>query len=452
MYEEWSALKKLICIYIVKLKNKIKKLLVRGISPLFLGNAAAGEIVSLIQYGKCEQDGTPTSVAPVDIKCNNGALKMLNLANMIDGNIVVGKYINNSGVEASALSNFYYSPFIPVKASTAYTLKTSRSLNYSSFMEYDANNDFLERTLYGSADTPAGDTVTLTTRNDTAYIRFGSNINGQALTAESVLGIDWMLAEGSAGQSYVPYGQLTIVGTSEVLTVSGANLLNPQTVPDENQFVNKNTGGLTAPSASGGVWRYTDYIPVIGGETYYFHQINATATTAGTAWYDSEKTYIGGINATALGSANNKVTIPSSAAYLRHSWRIDEGYNTDWENTVYICIDGALTEFQSYVTPQTASTVNLLAVGNIKDEQNLISGVVTRKCAACLYDGTQPVGDTYLSTTGGKDNGAIIVYPLAESTTEQATPQSLSTAQGTNIISVTAEVVDIELEAIYKGK
>ena len=286
MYEEWSTLKKLIWIYIVKLKNKIEKLLVRGMSPLFLTNAAAGRIVSLIQYGKCEQNGTPTSSVPVDIYCNNGALKW----------------------------------------------------------------DGVNQRIYAD-------------------------------------------------------------GTPEVLTVGGANLLNPQTVPSDNQFVNKNTGGLTTPSATGGVWRYGDYIPVIGGETYYFHQINATATTAGTAWYDSEQTYIGGINATALGNANNKVTMPSNAAYIRHSWRIDEGYNTDWENTVYICIDGTMTEFKPYVAPQTASVENLLSVGNIADEQDIISGTIKRRCEAIVYDGTQTVTEPYLSSTGGKDNGAIIVQP-----------------------------------------
>lgn len=45
----------------------------------------------------------------------------------------------------------------------------------------------------------------------------------------------------------------------------------------------------------------------------------------------------------------------------------------------------------------------------------------------------------------------IIVYPLATETTEQTTPHSLHTAQGTNVVSVTAEVSDISLTAEYKG-
>lgn len=515
MYEEWSTLKKLIWIYIVKLKNKIEKLLVRGISPLSLANAVAGRIVSLIQYGKCEQDGTPTSVTPVDIKCNNGTLTMVDdelpsgykriTSIKFDGDFwyETGKALTGQDDVTMTLDNTVSSG---QNVFGSYNGTSSGTKNFSLYLYgggsssncYFRYGEQLVRPRYGSGErtitfgksgTSGFQTnVTVTpeefTTTANAYIGMLPNSSFPAFTG-SIIGnilvgtrLKYIPCE-RVSDSEIGYYEavngkfiektgtgvptkgaydtshlnvLMVDGTPEVLTVSGANLLDPQTVPSENQFINKNTGGLTAPSASGGVWRHSEYIPVVGGETYYFHQVNATATTAGTAWYDDELTYVGGINATALGTANNKVTLPSNAAYIRHSWRIDEDYNTDWENTVYICLDGALPEFQPYATPQTASVVNLLAVGDTKDEQDIISGAVTRRCAACLYDGTQPVGNTYLSTTGGKDNGAIIVYPLAESTTEQATPQSLSTVEGTNIVSVTAEVDDIELEVIYKGE
>ena len=50
---------------------------VTGVSPIALANALAHSIKSLTQYGKCVQDGTPTPSAPVDIVCNNGALRMV---------------------------------------------------------------------------------------------------------------------------------------------------------------------------------------------------------------------------------------------------------------------------------------------------------------------------------------------------------------------------------------
>lgn len=48
---------------------------VSGTSPLTLAGAKAGKIKSLVQYGKCSQADTPTPSNPVDIVCNNGALK-----------------------------------------------------------------------------------------------------------------------------------------------------------------------------------------------------------------------------------------------------------------------------------------------------------------------------------------------------------------------------------------
>lgn len=57
------------------------------------------------------------------------------------------------------------------------------------------------------------------------------------------------------------------------------------------------------------------------------------------------------------------------------------------------------------VGEQTASVENLLAVDNIKDEQDIISGVVTRRCEAVISDGTTPSG-RYIGTVG---EGNIIV-------------------------------------------
>lgn len=47
----------------------------KGISPLTITKIARKGIKTLTQFGKCEQSGTPTPSAPINIKCNNGALK-----------------------------------------------------------------------------------------------------------------------------------------------------------------------------------------------------------------------------------------------------------------------------------------------------------------------------------------------------------------------------------------
>lgn len=61
---------------------------------------------------------------------------------------------------------------------------------------------------------------------------------------------------------------------------------------------------------------------------------------------------------------------------------------------------------------QTATVENLYSVGNVRDEQEITTGRIVRRNNVCIYDGTQAVSDRYLSSTGAKDNGAIIVYPM----------------------------------------
>lgn len=267
---------------------------VTGVSPLLLEGAVAGYLESLLQRGKCEVENGA-------IKCNNGTLVVPNLADMSESNVVMGKFINNEGGESSSSSNFYCTALIPVEAGTDYTMHTSVRIGYYSVMEYDANGDFIKRTLYGSNNYRAGDIITHTMGESTAYIRWGSNPKYQAITYDYVIGIDWMLSKGSTAQEFVPYKKAVASGTVEVITATSGD---------------------------------------------------------------------------------------------------------------------------------TAGVVDLLAVGSVADTQDIVSGAVTRRTAAILYDGTQDVGKPYLSSTGALDVGAIVVHApgteysgdVAAFTTEEATP------------------------------
>lgn len=356
---------------------------VTGTSPLSLVNALAGSIKSLIQYGLCTQASTPTPSSPVDIKCNNGAIKV------------------------------------------------------------------------------------------------------------------------------------------------SANLLDPTTVPDENKYITSHSGGEATPGS--GTFRHSDYIRIVGGEEYFFGVKPYSASTAGLAWYSEAgpNSYISGINGTSLKNAGMVVTAPASANYVRFSWMIDSGYDTNWQNSVYICVNGLMSAFRAFgevyidgtpevltvsdgTNTQTASVSDLFAVGDYKDEQDIISGLVTRKCRAKVLDGTESYtkassGDTVrfrlnnvsdlitgsgmgripaifshfqdLSSTSSQSLGGafafpgrviyfiptdqtlelnewkswlaaqyaagtpvIILYPLAQETTESVTPQELHSYEGDTTVSWTAEV------------
>ena len=283
---------------------------VTGTSPLTLARAVAGELLSLVQKGKC-------TVANGSIKCNNGTLVVPNLADISVSNVRMGKFISNDGNESSSSSNFYCEALIPVDAGADYTMHTSVRVGYYSVMEYDSNGDFLKRTLYGSNAYRAGDTITHTMGESTAFIRWGSNPTYRSITYEEVRGIDWMLTKGSTAQDFVPYKKVVASGTAEVITATSGD---------------------------------------------------------------------------------------------------------------------------------TAGAVDLLAVGDYADTQDISSGEVTRRTEAILYDGTQQINEPHL---GDLVSGAIIVHPRSESLVEHVAPQTIRLVDGDNTLTVTADVSGLELTATY---
>ena len=80
---------------------------------------------------------------------------------------------------------------------------------------------------------------------------------------------------------------------------------------------------------------------------------------------------------------------------------------------------------------QTASVENLFEVNGVADEQDIISGVITRKVGVNV------------------SAGVITLSALATPVTEQTTPQPLSTVEGTNTVSWTAEVSGTVKEVEY---
>lgn len=80
---------------------------------------------------------------------------------------------------------------------------------------------------------------------------------------------------------------------------------------------------------------------------------------------------------------------------------------------------------------QTAHVEDLFEVNGTADEQDIISGVVTRRVEVTI--------------TGG----VITISPLATPVTEHVTPQPLNTAEGSNTLSWTAEVSGTVKEVEY---
>ena len=276
-------------------------------------------------------------------------------------------------------------------------------------------------------------------------------------------------ATPTAGNYDYSHHAVVVDGTPEVLTVGSKNLFN-KNAPNKqdgylaSQGLNKTTrlesaaeGQIVYVMPCRPLTRYciskiaTDRLrcatfvdfptPMVSGQWATGSKLLKNAGNGSTATDDTKSAYfdtpdnanwlafqVTGVGCTALGITEQNIL---------DSLQVEIGVTTPSDYVPYY--------------NQTASVVDLLSVGDVKDEQEVIGGTVTRRCAVCLYDGTQPVGNTYISSTGGKDIGAIIVYPLATPTTESVTAQPLSTVAGTNIVDATAEVSGINADVTYFG-
>lgn len=114
-------------------------IILSGNTALTLANAKANGLEYLKLFGMCEQTGTPTPTTPVNIVCNNGALKWdsVNSKIYVDGTTETvqvhgknlldqstrtdGYYIDVSGNPVQSAS-YCYSSIIPVVAGEKYTV------------------------------------------------------------------------------------------------------------------------------------------------------------------------------------------------------------------------------------------------------------------------------------------------------------------------------------------
>ncbi len=412
-----------------------------GTLPLTLANAISHAIISLTRYGLCTQADTPTPDAPVDIMCNNGALKWdsVNQRVYVDGmpevltvsgaNLlnpatnITGKYLDGAGKIKDG-ADAQYTDLIPVTAGETYawSLVSNRPNGGNDrWHGYDSAGNWVRQIAFNSTGAGLGLPFALTAviPNGISYVRLSYGIDDtEAMFCH---------ADSSSRISADGY----------YLGSQGSNTATTNRNAIQSPYTSEHTYHGPAIVFS-----------VLPGRIYV---VKANAVTNYTSIIYSCYNNIEDINdaskAVSRGSSTS-FRAPNDANYAVVLYVNSASGVTFTFDEPYASEMGVV--YSPYVEPQTASVPMLLSVGDVKDEVELISGDYTHRCAACKYDGTQDVGDTYLSTTGGKDIGAIIVYPLATPTIEHITGQNLVTNEGTNIVDSVANVSPVELEATYK--
>lgn len=355
---------------------------VSGEYPLLLEDAMAKKIESFIQYGKCSQAYEPSALSPVDIKCNNGKLVMLDDELPSGYKRLLGLTYNN---------NVFYEI-------TDFKMKGDDTLRFSfkCTMSSPACNVL---GAYDGSSAQSNYSLYLGNSSSAKYLRY----NGSTYRSDA-----------DVNETY-----------NVVLTPTGSDGMKTDSTWTEKTFESDNNLciGTTSPTATSSKM-VGDIIGnvVVDGRLKLVPCERMSDNMLG--YYDliSEAFYE-----------------PTGSGIV--------SMGDDISHLTVLSVVG--TPEVITVEDQTASVESLLSVENTKDEQNIITGDVTRRCGVCIYDGTQDIGDVYVSTTGGKDVGAIIVYPLITSISEKVAEQILQTSEGDITVYADAEISGLEAEVKY---
>lgn len=425
---------------------------VTGISPLTITKIASKGIKTITQSGKCQQASTPTPSVPADIKCNNGTLKMVDDELPNGYKRILGLTFNN---------NVYYD-ITGFKMRGSDTLRVSFKCSMSApacnvLGAYDGSSSQTNYSLY------------LSNLATSKYLRY--NGNGYRSDVDSNKQYDVVITPtGSIGmKSDSVWTEKTFESTEDLcIGTTLATATSSKMVGDiiGNVIVDGRLKLIPCERISDNTLGYYDTI----GEAFY----EPTGTGVVSMGYDGSHYEL------SIDGTPEVLTVESE-------------------------------------TTQTASVENLFGVGDYKDEQNIVSGAMTRATGIKVLDGTeewttdtfggyrrmvlqevlnasgdtlsvtcshyasrssdarqQPnsifiagsgklviyVGSSQNFTTVDEFNAwlagqyaigtpVVIVYPLAEPTTEQVTGQHLTAKDTATITANSDHISNIELEVEY---
>lgn len=420
---------------------------VAGMSPLLLAAALGKPLKSLKQYGLCSQADTPAPSAPQDILCNNGALRM------VDDELPAG-YKRLTGIRFDGDTWYETGEALTGADDVTMTLDNTAGQGQNVFGSYNgtaSGSKNFSLFIYGNGVT------------SNSYFRYGEQL---------------LRPRYGTGERTITFGKS---GTDGFLTDVSAT-------PDT----------FTTPANA-----YIGMLPNSTSPAYTGDILGNILAGTRLKWIPCERE-----SDNAIGyyeAINGKFLAPVGTGTPTSL-----GYDGTHYHLAVVGTDEVLSVTASGAATQTASVVDIFAVGDYADEVEIISGGVKRKVGIYVCDGTESVfasgagwafaiadkvkskvavlcthypyssatmanapdksvltfssqnvgikDSTFASKTDVTDFFAaqyaagtpvIVIYPLADETTESVTPQALSTTEGDNVVSVAANVSPIQLSAEY---
>lgn len=262
----------------------------------------------------------------------------------------VGVLVSGTTGAASASPTYTSSDFIPVKPLQAYRVVrkdglTNVSLHARTAAFFNAAKEFI-----GGLSAA---TVTPTTIANTAFMRI--TVPSETHSESSAPIDDYALFEGSAAHDFEYFGDIVsveidglspenksdkeiatmgdvrnqpqppnpaqdLVDALDVQSEMTANILNPNTVI--NPALLSAANGVATPSVDGQYFT-TDYLPVIGGQSYAVVRKDGSTSTVAriSAYYDENKVFISGssVNTSTLNAPANAKFARFSAPNMNHA-------------------------------------------------------------------------------------------------------------------------------------
>lgn len=170
-------------------------------------------------------------------------------------------------------------------------------------------------------------------------------------------------------------------GTVETINVHGKNLFDKNNANILSAFIS-GSGNVSAS----GINRLI-YLQVEAGKTYY---VSFTGNGGGRiAFFDN----VPSIGSQGVSVRNfyrgGAITVPTGMSYFGFHFNTNSVSLNDMLNTIQIELGSMATEYEPYYDGGTATAEMLLKVGDYQDEQEILSGAVTRKVGVKVFDGTE---------------------------------------------------------------
>lgn len=355
-------------------RGTITTITVRGQSPLVLPDAISGSLQAVKAFGGTEQNGTPTPDAPVDIVSNNGVLKfgvlstnLLDLANCTDG------YCYTPAGEYTATPNARLSNYIPVKAGVTYTVGLTGEEGHSNVRInlFDTAKNWLSQTVFISY---AGEKCTQSiTPTQDGFLAFSANYLSSSR-------VDWNTAQVVQGSyttetmpEYEPYRTgIYTDGTVETIVANSKNYLTRdgettgQIINADGTVSNNSSYNISAPfTLPAGDYTCTWTINA-GNRPFSVFKCDANGNIILTA--DGGEVFYQGSSVSGVNTGNFTL---DSTTLVRSSYRNN------------------MTDLAIFSTSGTATAEMLLKVGDYQDEQEILSGSITRNIRVLVLDGTE---------------------------------------------------------------